>query len=67
MQNMTQRDVLNTKNYILAIKKLIFKIEIFSSKIEVKKIFEIEKYKWLKMQNMSQRGVLITKNYILAH
>ena len=38
MQNMTQCDVLNTKNYILPIKRLIFIIEIFSSEIERKKI-----------------------------
>ena len=34
---MTQRDLLNTKNYTLAIKKSIFKIEIFCSEIRVKK------------------------------
>ena len=37
MQNITQRDKLMTKNYILAIKKSIFHIEIFSSEIVRKK------------------------------
>ena len=38
MQNMTQRDLLITKNYILAQKKSIMNIEIFSSQNELKKI-----------------------------
>ena len=38
MQNMTQRDALITKNYIWAYKKKNFKIVIFWSEIEVKKI-----------------------------
>ena len=38
MQNMTQRDVLITKNYILADKKSILNVEIFSTKNKVKKI-----------------------------
>ena len=37
MRNITQRDAQITKNYILADKKSIFNIEIFSSVIEVKK------------------------------
>ena len=37
MQNMTQRDALITKNFILAIKKSFFYLEIFSSE-NVKKI-----------------------------
>ena len=36
---MTQRDLLNTKNYTLAIKKSIFNIEIFWSELGVKKNF----------------------------
>ena len=35
---MTQRDALITKSYILAHKKSIFKMEIFSSELERKKI-----------------------------
>ena len=38
MQNMTQLDALIKKNYILAQQKSIFKIEMFSSEIEVKKL-----------------------------
>ena len=38
MRNITQRDAQITKNYILADKKSIFNIEIFSSVIEVKKL-----------------------------
>ena len=38
MQNMSQRDALNTKNDILAHQKTILKIELFSSEIDVKKI-----------------------------
>ena len=37
MQNITQRDKLMTKNYILAIKKSIFHIKMFSSEIVRKK------------------------------
>ena len=51
MQNMTHRDAVITKNYIVAhqkinfsdqnlgVKKSIFKMEIFSLEIQVKKIF----------------------------
>ena len=39
MPDMTQRGPPITKNYILAIRKSIFNIEIFSPEIEVKKIF----------------------------
>ena len=69
MRNMTQRDALITKNYIFwPIKKSIFKIEIFSSEIEVKKVsFTLENTIALKMQNMTERDALITKKYILAH
>ena len=38
MHDMTQGDELITNNYILAYQKINFKIEIFSSDIEVKKI-----------------------------
>ena len=68
MQNTTPHDVLNTKNYILALRKLILNIEIFSYEIYGEKnLFEIGKWNWIKMQNMTQRDVLNTKNYILAH
>ena len=38
MQNITQRDVFITKNYILAGKKSILNLQIFSSVNELKKI-----------------------------
>ena len=37
MRNMTQREAKITKNNILADKKSIFNIELFSSEIELKK------------------------------
>ena len=53
---MTHRDALITKIYILAIKKSIYNIEIFSSQNYMrKKFFKFGYHNWLKMQNMTQR------------
>ena len=68
MQNMTQRDPLIVKNFILAHQKINFKKRnFFVRNWGEKNFFKIGNQNYLIMQNMTQRDALITKNYILAH
>ena len=67
MQNMTQRDALITKNHILANKKYLLKIEIFSLETEMKiNFFKIGKQNWLKIHNMTDCDAMTQRDALIV-